>query len=159
MAGVSATGRDPGPTRRTRTGATADGNLSHAEHVAGRPHPWGPFPFAGPGGCAAGLACVDGACVAPTGGGIGERCTDDSDCASGRCDFATESCREPLPAGGLCVKHSDCDTGYCDRPRDLAAGTCADRQAAGAACREGPMCIDGACVGGMCVVAICAATM
>ena len=129
--------------------------------------------------CAAGLACIDGACGRPIAAGQpctasahcatgrcaagtcaakaedGAACGEDSECESTRCDFTTGRCRGPEPLEGLCMDHVDCASGYCDRDLELGAGNCRERRADGEGCDEDPQCTGGACIGGVCASAIC----
>ncbi len=130
-------------------------------------------------GCAGGLTCVSGTCIAPRDDGAacaapeecrsgrcsgstcsapvptGSSCTADSECTTLRCDFATERCRDLEPVDGLCVEHGECTTGYCDRDSPIGAGACRARQPLGATCDEAPMCMDSGCLSSTCVPAAC----
>lgn len=96
-------------------------------------------------GCAAGLACVAGACGTPP--AAGEACADDFTCGAGLgCEPRSDGnfCVTLRAAGGPCTDHRVCGAGLRCDPSTAA---CAPYAAAGEACTDSVACgPSGACL-------------
>jgi len=88
---------------------------------------------------------------ASTGGGApGADCSNDSDCASGRCDRAGwyYICHETVGDGEACNENSDCSSGRCDFASNWSLSkVCFSTVALGEACNEDSDCKSGKCGG------------